>query len=261
MFFHQSSNSMVSNRYNACFYRGLSWKAHFHKNPEIICVTSGSVVCTVNGTTEELSAGDFGLCLPMDIHSYSPAPDSEYWVCVFSADYVRSFLKQVSDKTAESFRFTCSDSVEAFVRANLVSERTPPQNMLKACLYALCNEYITSVTLTARDSGKTERMAQITDFIAEHHTENIGLSDIAALLGYDYYYVSRYFKKIFNISFNELLNLYRIETAVQLLDETDKKIINVAYESGFQSIRSFNECFKKHLKISPSEYKRTSGKA
>ena len=59
------------------------------------------------------------------------------------------------------------------------------------------------------------------------------------------------------MTFNELLNMYRIETAIQLLDESDKKIVDVAYESGFQSVRTFNDCFKKHLGISPSEYRKT----
>lgn len=57
------------------------------------------------------------------------------------------------------------------------------------------------------------------------------------------------------MSFTDFLNLYRIETALRLLDETDKKITDIALESGFQSVRNFNEAFRKKIGISPSEYK------
>lgn len=258
MFFHQPSNSLSANNYNACFYRNEKWDFHFHKNFEIIYVIEGSVTCTVNSSTQKLSPGDFGLCLSNDIHSYEPCENALYWVCVFSADYVRTFSKQVMNKDSRSFKFKCSSSVECFIKDNLISEDTPPINMLKACLYALCNEYINSVELIDKNTSKTHSMTAIVDFVSSHHTENIKLDDISKLLGLDYHYVSRYFKKVFNMSFTVFLNSYRLETAIGLLDESNKKIVDIAYESGFQSVRAFNECFKRTFKISPSEYKKQS---
>ena len=41
-----------------------------------------------------------------------------------------------------------------------------------------------------------------------------------------------------------------------LLEETDKKIADIALESGFQSIRNFNNAFRLKFGISPGEYKR-----
>ena len=85
---------------------------------------------------------------------------------------------------------------------------------------------------------------------------DIKLSDIGKLLGYDYHYVSRYFHTIFKMSFSEFLTLYRLETATQLMKQSDKKMVDIALESGFQSARSFNACFKSHFKMSPTEYKK-----
>ena len=58
------------------------------------------------------------------------------------------------------------------------------------------------------------------------------------------------------MSFSDLLSLYRLEAAAALLDETDKKITEIAFESGFQSIRSFNNSFRAQFGMSPSEYKK-----
>lgn len=258
MFFHQPLNSLSANNYNATFYRETNIDFHFHKNFEILYVINGSIRCIVNNKEELLIHGDFGLCLPNEIHSYIPSGNSLYWVCVFSADHVRAFSKQISNKTAASFKFGCSASVKNFINDNLISESCPPINMLKACLYALCNEYLNCVELTEKNTDKTQIMSIITDYVAEHYTDNISLSDIAKLLTRNYHYVSRYFKSIFNMPFSEFLNIYRLEHAVQLLCESDKKIVDIAYESGFQSVRTFNDCFKKHFHMSPSEYKNTA---
>lgn len=254
MLFHQPSNS--TGGYNAFFYTDTMWDFHFHKNFELICVVQGKVRCTVNGQTYMLGAGEFGLCLAYEIHAYTPMPDTRYFVCVFSADYVRAFAKLTQGKQGSRFTFTCDAAVADFLRTYLITENTPPLFLLKSCLYAACAAYTDSVELVEQERKKMQMMNRITDYVQENHTKKITLSDIAELLGYDYHYISRSFQSVFNMSFVEFLNLYRMETAVKLLDETDKKMVDIAYESGFQSVRSFNNCFKMHMGISPSEYKK-----
>ena len=58
------------------------------------------------------------------------------------------------------------------------------------------------------------------------------------------------------MSFNDYVNTYRFNTASEMLITTDASITEIAYESGFQSIRSFNNTFKKLSGLSPSEYRK-----
>lgn len=258
MIFHQPHNSLSANNYNIRFYKEDIWDFHFHKNFEVICVIEGSVLCNINGCEKHLYAGEFGMCLPNEIHSYHPEKDSLYWVIVFSADYVRAFSNKVEGMYGTDFSFLCSESVLNFLKDNLIENEPSSLFKLKSCLYVLCDEYLNQIKLLRKNDRKDKNITEITDYIEVHHRENIGLSDISKLLGYDYNYVSRYFRSMFNMSFKEYLTLYRLETALKLMEEGNKKIIDIAYESGFQSVRSFNECFKKHLKMSPSEYKKAS---
>lgn len=256
MIFHQPFNSLSANNYNANFYESQGFDFHFHRSFEIFYIIKGSVTCTVNQTEKNLQAGEFGLCLPNEIHALKPNPGSLYWVCVFSADYVRAFSKQIDGKVGSDFRFPCSDSIRTFVQENLMTEELPPLYLLKSCLYALCNEYLNAVTLTEKPAEKAQTMAIIIDYISHHHQGSIKLSDIARLLGYDYHYVSRYFHKVFSMPFNDFVNLYRLETATKLMEETDKNLTEIALESGFQSVRTFNEVFRKHFGTNPSGYLR-----
>ena len=50
------------------------------------------------------------------------------------------------------------------------------------------------------------------------------------------------------------LNEVRLKNAILSLTSTNKKIIDVALECGFDAISSFNRQFKQFYKKSPSEY-------
>lgn len=255
MIYHQPSNSLSSN-YNAIFYTTEIWKPHFHRSFELVSVLRGRLRCALNGTEYVLPPNSFGLCLPYDIHAYEPEPDTLYWVCVFSEDFVHDFAKRVRGKTG-SFQFQCSPSVAGFITENLIRNSNPTRLLIKSTLYALCDAYLKSGSLRPQNKKMGEAIAVITDYVEKNHTKDIGLSDIGTLLGYDYHYVSRYFHSVFKMKFPEFLALYRLETAVNLMEQTDKKIIDIAMESGFQSIRSFNHCFQSHFQMTPTEYRKS----
>ena len=254
MIFHQPHNSL-SNNFNAVFYRTEVWNSHFHKSFELVYVIEGSLICFSNGEEYILKSGQFGICLPYDIHSYEPQGDTHYWVCVFSEDYVHDFYKIIKDKTG-GFAFECSRSVTEFITENLINNQNPSRLLIKSALYSVCDEYLKCNNLTEKNKKITENIAVIIEYVEKNHTKDIKLSDIGKLLGYDYHYVSRYFHSVFKMSFSEFLTLYRLETAINLMEQTDKKILEIAFESGFQSVRSFNDCFKAHFKMSPTEYKK-----
>lgn len=256
MIFHQPSNSRSNHNCNRTFFTDTVWEHHFHKNLELLYVLRGSLFCTVNGRSETLNEGDFSLALPYDIHSYTPAPHTEYWVLVFSEDFVHSFAREIQGKSGVGFRFRADHTLEAYVRERLIFGKEPSLYSLKSCLYGICEAYLAAVPLIQKDRKHQETFAQIADYIRERHTEGVTLSDVAEEFHLDYHYMSRYFKKMFHMSFSNFVNLYRLETALTLLDNTDDPIVDIAFKSGFQSVRSFNLFFQKTLQISPSEYRK-----
>ncbi len=57
--------------------------------------------------------------------------------------------------------------------------------------------------------------------------------------------------------FSDFINKYRVEEAKTLIldGQQNLKIIEVAYQSGFNNKSTFNAAFKKFVGISPSEFK------
>jgi AraC-like DNA-binding protein len=60
------------------------------------------------------------------------------------------------------------------------------------------------------------------------------------------------------MSFTNFVNLYRLEAALELLENSNASILDIALSSGFQSVRNFNDFFRKNLNITPSQYRKAS---
>ncbi len=257
MIYHQLSNSKANYNSNARFYTKEVWEYHFHKNLELIYVIEGTVKCTINDTVYELHGGDLGLCLPYDFHQYVPEDNTKYWVLVFSEEYVRYFAKLIKGKIATKFIFNLDNTTLQFFKDRIVYSESPTVMTMKSCLYIVCEEFFKQINLVDKRNNENEVLSQVVDFIEQNYAKNISLKDIAKILGYDYNYMSRYFKNIFNMTFTDFVNLYRLETAIRLLEDTNANITAVAYESGFQSTRTFNSFFKSKTGLSPTQYKNT----
>ena len=90
-------------------------------------------------------------------------------------------------------------------------------------------------------------------YINEHYTNPLTLASIAAELGYNASYLSRCFKNFFHIGINRYITLMRLRKAV-LLMQKKKNIATCAYESGFNSVRTFYRAFWDEFQCTPKEY-------
>lgn len=69
-------------------------------------------------------------------------------------------------------------------------------------------------------------------------------------------YMVQLFKKVTNTNISSYINVKRIEAAMQLLSETESKVIDIAFHVGFDNLTYFYRNFKKHTGYSPVEYRR-----
>ncbi|UOB18472.1 helix-turn-helix domain-containing protein [Abyssalbus ytuae] len=83
------------------------------------------------------------------------------------------------------------------------------------------------------------------------------LMDVADLLNINRHHASQVINQHFELNFFDFVNHYRIEKAIELLEEdNDLNITEIAYESGFNNTVSFNKAFKKISGTTPSNYKK-----
>ena len=84
---------------------------------------------------------------------------------------------------------------------------------------------------------------------------DLKLTDVATLLDTTPRNIAEYIRECENCSFTQLVNNYRIEHAKRLLiEQPDKKLMNVAIESGFANETSFFRTFKSVTGMTPREW-------
>ncbi len=86
---------------------------------------------------------------------------------------------------------------------------------------------------------------------------DINLHKLADKLQVKSNYLSQVINQFHKRNFYEFINTYRIEEAQKLLKETSLKIEAVAYDSGFNSLSTFNAVFKKIVGKTPSQYRKS----
>jgi AraC family transcriptional regulator, melibiose operon regulatory protein len=107
--------------------------------------------------------------------------------------------------------------------------------------------------LSAGGLNKVEQMACV---IAERYTEPLTVEKIAAAVELHPNYAMSLFKKAFDLTLMDYLGHHRVSHAQRLLATTDRKIVDVALESGFSSISRFNEAFRRSCGVTPREYRK-----
>jgi AraC-like DNA-binding protein len=91
--------------------------------------------------------------------------------------------------------------------------------------------------------------------------ENISLPRLAQKVNVSQHQLSQFLNDKKAESFSSFINKYRIKKAKKmLLENTDKKILAIAYDVGFQSKSTFNAAFTKFVEMTPHEFREKNKK-
>ena len=264
MFIHQVHNSIGEEVYNAFVYRGVHYHTHVHKGFEFVYVLKGTLQASVDETEYHLIEGEGLFITPYRLHSY----DSTNCVCfivVFSGTFIEHFSRAFAKKISSSARVLLDGETKGYILKNLVGKNVdPPASIavkkpdvftLKACLYAVAAAFAEQNEFEEK-TGKDAVIFRILMYVENNYLADISLKTMAKELGYDYQYLSRIFHRSFGINFKTLVNQYRAERAAHLIASTDSTLSEIALNSGFQSIRTFNRVFKETTGSLPSEIRK-----
>ena len=87
---------------------------------------------------------------------------------------------------------------------------------------------------------------------------SLSLRSLSEKTGIPIRYLSEILNQRLNQSFSDFVNQYRVEEVKRKLqDGEDAKytVLSIAYEAGFNSKSAFNAAFKKHMRMTPSQYR------
>lgn len=83
----------------------------------------------------------------------------------------------------------------------------------------------------------------------------ISIRQLAERMGSNETYISRALNQGLGMSFNTFINGLRIDHAKQMIVKSDKSLLEIAFDSGFNSKATFNRVFRIHSGTTPTAHK------
>ena len=100
------------------------------------------------------------------------------------------------------------------------------------------------------------------DYIENHLSEKITLSDIAYNLGISEYHFHRIYRKNGVETLNQFITRIKMErSAIYLVVNKKITITEIAFRYGYNDSSSYNRAFRKHFGLSPTRFRKEQEKS
>jgi AraC-like DNA-binding protein/quercetin dioxygenase-like cupin family protein len=252
---------------------------HWHDELEFFMVTEGRAHLRVGTKDYAVSAGEAIFVGSGELHSGTVADGKgcTFSAAVFHADllsgsapdvihqrYIRPLMERQYEVPVHLDRMNGDSAALLDMLDQLFAiDKTRPfgyelavRGMLQTCMALLLRMASRTEQARRHSAGQqTERIKEALEYIERHYAEPIRLRELASLVSMSEAYFCRFFKRITAATPVEYINLYRVRQAAILLRSTDKKIMNIAYEVGFNNMSYFNTVFKQRFGCTPMEYR------
>ena len=259
------------------WYSDIPWRyeTHDHSAVEVLLTIEGAVTYTVADTVYQVRKGEV-LIIPPDMpHSLSMEEGSSRYLFLFEPDAIMSMRDIKSIAMYFNKPFYLRDGSEAHVRIRELLLRARDtyekremmwNTVCYSCIlriYAtLGQQYLSGIRPRTDDGMRnmdSEVITAVMTYINNHYREELSLEDVARFAGFSRYYFSRSFKRQTGYSFKDYLCQKRLQVAMDLLIRTNRSMRDVAIESGFGSVATFNRVFRDHKNCTPTQYRAIYG--
>ncbi len=249
--FYQLSHFGKSDYFKKEYGENLCYSLHLHQSFELILIEEGSMEVSIDGTVYSLNKNEAVLIFPNQIHSLNSVT-SKHVLFLFSPQFIQAYWTEKNDSVPENNKIFLDDYTICALSA--LSEQSSKFE-IKGVLYNVCASFDKSASYIKISPDKQTLIFKILSYVENNFKEDCSLSTLAKSVGYNSEYISRFFKEKMSISYNQYLNIRRLNHATYLLTNTDQTMLSCAIESGYTSLRTFNRNFKSYYEITPQEYR------
>lgn len=257
---------------------------HIHNDFEFFLVLKGRGRAKVDAKNYELEEGDVYFVNSGDVHSYSALPSNRssdntevavpptFLFVQISNHFIRDYFPQIRTTIFKSGNLKeCLNEedykymVRMLVLAAIAyfSEYNYYQldimaNIAKtlALTYKSLDHEIINEGQKQKVKRKNARLERIISYIDANFDTQIRLEDLANMENLSVTHFSHLFSSSFGVTFQEFVNLKRMEQCIRLMSNSEKTLLEISYESGFSDPKYMNKMFLKKFGCTPKEYRR-----
>lgn len=261
-----------------CSIVGISdFNLHWHKDIEILFVLKGRLCLYVNNTEYILEPGEILLINSNVSHLFQDIGDDNLtFLLQFNPDLIKFNSK---DGKPRGIHFNCNskeldvtfDKALGHLRQMLavmgletLSKRSGYEYMIQAKIYEVIAtlfrdftyEILDNIEETEKINKSLDRAKKIIQYIDEHYCDELTVNDVAQAVYMSSSYFSHFFKDFFGVAFSRYLDTLRLNKSAYLLKSTNRSIMDIAINCGFNSDQSMYRLYQKRMKMTPTQYRK-----
>ena len=245
---------------------------HWHNSIEVIYVVEGSAMIQEELSFFELHKNNIIYISSNFVHSITLSAHSR----IISLQVSAVWLHEIIPSFFSYDIFLCSSTIaspqkqanyENFIKHFLLLKDLFYSNddgkeigingYIFLLIYLMVNQFQTRFGQLEEIQFKYQyRIKKISSFVNEHYQEDIKLDELADELGVSSQYLSKIFKKYYQISFKDYLSKIRIEHAIYEMTTTNHTLLEISENCGFPSQHAFIYTFKRLFNLTPGQYKK-----
>ncbi len=250
---------------------------HFHNCVEIgIChENSGTLIMSNQKTT--FKEGDITfISRDMPHTTYSDDPNNlSLWSYIFVdvqnliGDYFPMDLLSGGNElntllTVGGHIFSRNENPELYTLVMLLIEELQSKNRnfqftVRSIVFTIVMRILNKVdSEKSSDIGHHDNSLSIApalEHIRKNYSQDFPIEDLAMICDMSPTHFRRTFHSVMNLTPLEYLNNTRINASTRLLRTTEKSILDISEECGFQSVSTFNRHFSDIMGITPTQYR------
>ncbi|MCR4902313.1 MAG: AraC family transcriptional regulator [Butyrivibrio sp.] len=259
------------------WYNELScnYASHWHNALEIIVPIENYYDIEVDNESYHVLPGEIIIIPPRKSHAlYAPKNGCRY-VCLFDIDFFSSLrgysslvtmLQNCIHITPENCAPIYSEIFDLF--SQIWNEYFQKTEFYEFSIYSHLFQIMTTISryriskiniftdsTPVKRHEYFEKLNNAIEYIDQNFAYDITLDEVAANSGFSKFHFSRLFKEYMDCTFYDYLIDQRIKATEVLLTRNDLTITDIALQSGFSSISTFNRTFKQKKGCTPSEYR------
>ncbi|MCM1363377.1 MAG: AraC family transcriptional regulator [Ruminococcus sp.] len=222
---------------------------------------NGSVTVEINNQKYIVDKGKcFFIKMPSDTKYYfdeekNVAPYKFIYV-IFNCNMAKEYCDYIENHLGNVFSVPFYNSsiqllfnIHTEARNNSISSPFMLSSKIFEFLCTLCTYSVN------REQKELSVVHKAKEYFDKNYSNHIGISDATIYLKISQSHLSREFYKQFGEKPVEYLTRLRLKNAIDLLTSTSLTIEDISTQSGFSSSNYFNKVFKKHMNMTPNQFR------
>lgn len=241
---------------------------HTHDHWEIFVILRGTLQHTINDYQENCSRGYACLIRPTDSHCLTYVKDDTDVECInftFSSEYATAFFDLYKQEfntlpTSSPLHFFLDNNIlEIITKQALLAQSTPTETYEKLSLLIVHQLLLHLFSQKTRlGNNYPEWLNEFLHLLYNSECFQKSTKELAAMTPYSYSHLSRIFKQYLGKTLVEYLTELKMTYAKRLLQTTNKSVLDISLDIGYESVSSFNHNFKAFTGLSPLQYRKNT---